>query len=80
MSKKGKHIHVDMNAAYNLVRKEYQDAFMRRVIPVKLYPRRINVAINDNLEISPISSDGMWQVANITQNQSLIQFQVDLYF
>nr|MDO8112824.1 transposase [Candidatus Sigynarchaeota archaeon] len=53
VSKHGIHIHADVNAACNIVRKACPDAFTRHDMPVKLYPRRINVNINDNSKKSP---------------------------
>ena len=46
-------IHAEVNGAYNIVRKAYPDAFTKSGIPVKLYPRRINVSINEIRKKSP---------------------------
>jgi len=53
VSKHGVHIHADVNAAYNILRKACPDAFTRKGIPVKLYPRRIDIDIHENRKTSP---------------------------
>jgi hypothetical protein len=53
INKNGKYIHADVNGAYNIVRAAYPDTFMKKDIPVKRYPRRIDVSINEIRKKSP---------------------------
>ena len=52
-SKEGKHIHADVNGAYNIVRKACPGAFTSKGVPIKLYPKRIDVSIYEIREKSP---------------------------
>jgi hypothetical protein len=53
VSKDGNYIHADVNGAYNILQKACSDAFTKKDIRVKLYPRRIAVSINEIRKKSP---------------------------
>ena len=49
VSKHGICIHADVNAACNIMRRACPDAFVMHGMPVKLYPRRINVSVHEKI-------------------------------
>jgi hypothetical protein len=70
VSKHGVHIHADVNAACNILRKACPDPFMRKGIPEKLYPRRIDIKIHENRKTSPDIFG--WNGAGVQHHSQLV--------